>query len=180
MSIYGFQQTDLPFSLNSRASQLAPDNLKTMLLITELHLKLGDVDMAVHSVKSCLHSDPENKHCSRLFRKTKKLVKLMEKIESMLEKRQCRDALNDAYLDPERRGKDSAQSLMSELGVEAGLRAKVAAKTCHCLVQTKNTEGARQWCDDAVALNPDDVTWIIVALLTLRRTLCAIGQSREF
>jgi len=48
---------------------------------------LGESDIGVEAVKRCLHRDPDNKACSRLFKREKKLDREVKKVRALMEKR---------------------------------------------------------------------------------------------
>lgn len=48
---------------------------------------MGERDKGVEAIRQCLHSDPENKKCGRLFKRQKKIDKEIKKVEALIEKR---------------------------------------------------------------------------------------------
>lgn len=54
---------------------------------------LGETDKGIESVKKCLHSDPDSKRCSRLFKKQKSIRKSLRKINELLDKRSFSSAV---------------------------------------------------------------------------------------
>lgn len=48
---------------------------------------LGEREKGIEAIRGCLHSDPENKKCGRLFKRQKKVDKELKKVEGLIEKR---------------------------------------------------------------------------------------------
>jgi DnaJ homolog subfamily C member 3 len=72
----------------SHVIQLSPSSLEPHLQIANmLFYSLGDTDRGVAQVRKCLHSDPDSKQCSRLFRRQKNLTKRLEKLLDLMEKK---------------------------------------------------------------------------------------------
>lgn len=90
------------FNICRRASGLKSDSIPTLLRVIQLQLKMGEVDQALNSIKSCLHSDPEHKGCKKQFKISKNLNKAIAKAEKAIERGKFREALGENALDFEK------------------------------------------------------------------------------
>lgn len=75
--------------------QISPGSVEPHLQISSmLFFSLGDSDRGISQIRKCLHSDPESKPCNQLYRKEKKLVKRLEKLQGALGSRKYSNAAN--------------------------------------------------------------------------------------
>lgn len=75
--------------------QLSPGSVEPHLQISStLFYAFGDTERAIAQIRKCLHSDPDSKSCSRLFRKEKQLVKNLDRLKEFMEKRKISNAIN--------------------------------------------------------------------------------------
>lgn len=73
--------------------QIAPDLMEPHLQISAmLFYSLGDLDRGIAQIRKCLHSDPDSKSCSRLFRQEKKVLKQMERVREFFDQRKYHKA----------------------------------------------------------------------------------------
>ena len=73
--------------------QLLPSNIDPHLQIANLlYFSVNDYDRSVAQLRKCLHSDPDSKPCSKLFRRIKNLEKSVAKVRTLVEKRQYTSA----------------------------------------------------------------------------------------
>ena len=73
--------------------QISPGSTAPHLQIASmLFYALGDTERGIAQLRKCLHSDPESKACSKLFRRQKKLDKAMKEVTALKEKRQFNSA----------------------------------------------------------------------------------------
>ena len=141
-----------------RASTLQKDNIPALLRITELHIKMGEVEPALVSLKACIHLDPEHAKCGKLFKRLRNLEKAIAHAEQAIANGRFRDALGENGLDVDKQSNKGASSLLEELKVEGSAQKKVAALICDCYVKLKRKEEALKRCNQAVKLdenNPD-------------------------
>ena len=54
---------------------------------------VGDMEKGLNQIRKCLHSDPENKACSKLYRREKQIDKTMKQVTALKEKRQFNSAV---------------------------------------------------------------------------------------
>ncbi|KAL9000597.1 MAG: hypothetical protein Q9169_000890 [Polycauliona sp. 2 TL-2023] len=137
--------------------QIAPESVEPHLQISSMMFySVGDMDKGLTQIRKCLHSDPENKACSKLYRREKQIEKTMKQMIAFKDKRQF----------------NSAVKLLVPLGEDAGLLADVreeidagrAAGHIHknspdelygSLLETMNNKKkAHPYCTDALKLNP--------------------------
>jgi len=57
-----------------------------------LFFALGDTERGIAQLRRCLHSDPDSKACSKLFRREKQLDKVLKEVKTLKEKRQFNSA----------------------------------------------------------------------------------------
>lgn len=68
--------------------QINPSLTEPALQISAMYYySLGEVEKGLESVRKCLHSDPDSKLCSRMFKRQKKVDKEVRKVKQMMEKR---------------------------------------------------------------------------------------------
>ena len=74
-------------------AQLNPSSTDPHLQIANLlYFSLGDYDRSTAQLRKCLHSDPDSKPCSKLFRRIKTYEKQVAKARGLREKRQWNSA----------------------------------------------------------------------------------------
>ena len=62
--------------------------------LSSLLLRQGELDQALQAIKECLHNDPEQRECKKVFRRVKKLQKGMKQCEEIKEKRKWRELID--------------------------------------------------------------------------------------
>lgn len=90
-----FERGEVQEGVNDLAHVLniSPGLIEPHLQISSmLFYALGDTDRGIAQLRKCLHSDPESKACSKLFRKEKKLDKVLKEVQTLKEKRQFNSA----------------------------------------------------------------------------------------
>ena len=74
--------------------QIAPGSIDPHLQISSMMFySLGDTEKGLSQIRKCLHSDPDSKVCSRLYRQEKRLEKVLKQTRTMKEKRQYNSAV---------------------------------------------------------------------------------------
>lgn len=74
-------------------AQLNPSSIEPHVQIANLlYFSLGDYDRSTAQLRKCLHSDPDSKPCSKLFRRIKTYEKQAAKARGLREKRQWNSA----------------------------------------------------------------------------------------
>lgn len=125
---------------------------------------LGDTKLGVDQVKKCLHSDPDSKPCKALFREEKSILKQIDEVETLLEKRQSNSA-SKALVG---KGTDDEPGLLSEIksNIDAHRKAGIIhAKapsdlytnqlelTCEAFLSLKNMNKAEIYCAQLLDLD---------------------------
>lgn len=78
----------------THAVQISPRLVEPYLQMSSmLFYSVGDMDKGIAQIRKCLHSDPDSKACSKLYRQEKQADKTMKKIEALIEKRQFNSAV---------------------------------------------------------------------------------------
>lgn len=74
--------------------QISPGLVEPHLQISSmLFYAVGDLDKGLAQIRRCLHSDPDSKACSKLYRRQKQVDKTLKQINSFKEKRQFNSAV---------------------------------------------------------------------------------------
>ncbi|KAL8936851.1 MAG: hypothetical protein Q9211_003984, partial [Gyalolechia sp. 1 TL-2023] len=74
--------------------QIAPESVEPHLQISSMMFySVGDMDKGLTQIRKCLHSDPENKACSKLYRRERQIEKTMKQVTNLKEKRQYNSAV---------------------------------------------------------------------------------------
>lgn len=146
--------------------QIHPGDLDPHLHISSmLFYSLGDTERGLSQVKKCLQSDPDHKACKALHREEKAIVKTLEKLNSLFEKRQFASASrilvgNQAEEDPglltevkeNIASHNGAGTIHSKAPSELYL--SLLEKTCECYVGMNSHKKAAPYCSEALQLNP--------------------------
>lgn len=64
-----------------------------MQMSSMLFYSAGDLEKGMEQIRKCLHSDPDSKACSKLYRQEKKIDKALKEINALKGKRQIKDAV---------------------------------------------------------------------------------------
>ena len=145
--------------------QIHPGDLEPHLYISSmLFYSLGDTERGLSQIKKCLQSDPDYKACKTLHREEKSMKKAMDKIASLLEKKQYVSAskmlVGNAVEEPglllEVKTNIAAAREAGYIHEKAGseLYSQLLDKTCECYVGMNNHKKAAPYCKEALALNP--------------------------
>ena len=74
--------------------QMSPGSVEPHLQMSAMTFySLGDTEKGIGHVRKCLHSDPDSKACSKLFRREKQIDKTLNKLASLKESRQFNSAV---------------------------------------------------------------------------------------
>ncbi|KAL8971775.1 MAG: hypothetical protein Q9183_000890 [Haloplaca sp. 2 TL-2023] len=148
----------------AHALQIAPESVEPHLQISSmLFYSVGDMEKGLSQIRKCLKSDPENKACSKLYRREKQIEKTMKQVNTLKDKRQFNSAAK--LLVPT--GEDPG--LLSEIKeeIDAGkitrhihknapdeLYGSLVELTCELFLEMNNKKKAEPYCTDALKLNP--------------------------
>lgn len=90
-----FERGDIQEGINdlTRLTQLSPNNVDPHLQVSAmLFYSLADTERGLDQIRKCLHSDPDSKICSRLFRGEKRNSKQLKNLDKLLETRKFHKA----------------------------------------------------------------------------------------
>lgn len=74
--------------------QIAPESVDPHLQISSMMFySVGDMEKGLTQIRKCLHSDPENKACSKLYRRERQIEKTMKQVTGFKDKRQYNSAI---------------------------------------------------------------------------------------
>jgi DnaJ family protein C protein 3 len=75
--------------------QISPGLIDPHLQVSSmLFYTLGDSERGVAQIRKCLHSDPDSKPCNRLYRREKKIIKRLQKLQDAVSARKFNNAIN--------------------------------------------------------------------------------------
>ncbi|EAW09139.1 DnaJ and TPR domain protein [Aspergillus clavatus NRRL 1] len=75
--------------------QISPRLVEPHLQISSmLFYALGDRDRGISQIRKCLHSDPDSKPCNILYKRERKLIKILEKLRNAMDARKFNNAIN--------------------------------------------------------------------------------------
>ncbi|KAI9787656.1 MAG: hypothetical protein M1839_000187 [Geoglossum umbratile] len=152
--------------------QISPGSIEPHLQISAtMFYSMADPEKALAQVRRCLHSDPDSKPCSKLFRREKILDKVFTKIKQFVEKRQFNSAAkllvgvgDDVGLIQDVR--DDIKEF-KELGYihknsPEGLLQTLIEMTCEAYGEMKNFKKAIPYCEEALAQDPNSLAALLV------------------
>ncbi|KAL8717995.1 MAG: hypothetical protein Q9225_004817 [Loekoesia sp. 1 TL-2023] len=147
----------------ARVLQIAPESVEPHLQISSMMFySVGDMDKGLTQIRKCLHSDPENKACSKLYRREKQIEKTMKQVTNLKEKRQYNSAVK--LLVPTGEDAGLLQDVKEEIdaGKSAGyihknapdeLYGSLVELTCELYTEMNNKRKAIPYCTDALKYN---------------------------
>lgn len=149
--------------------QIHPGDLDPHLQISSmLFYSLGDTDRGLSQIKKCLISDPDSKRCKALHREEKNIVKSLEKLSALLDKKQYASASRVLVGNPA----EESPGLLAEVKYsiasarEAGyvhpkagsdLYSQLVEKTCECYIGMNSHKKAAPYCKEALDANPNSL-----------------------
>lgn len=78
----------------AHAVQISPGSTAPyMQMSSMLFYCVGDTEKGMEQIRKCLHSDPDSKACSKLYRQEKQVDKAMKQINALKDKRQLNSAV---------------------------------------------------------------------------------------
>lgn len=145
--------------------QIHPGQVDPHLQISAmLFYSLGDTKPALDQIKKCLHSDPDSKPCKRLFREEKAILKQVDEIQTLMDKKQYNSASKLLI----GKGTEDEPGLLSELETNINehrssgiIHAKAASelyinmleKTCEAYLSMNSMAKAGKHCPELLSLN---------------------------
>jgi len=128
---------------------------------------LGDTERGLSQIRKCLHSDPDSKPCKALFREEKDILKKIEKIRGLMDKKQFNSA--SKLLVGGKSGEEDEPGLLADLkanvdrhrstgvihrNVPAELYTAQLEATCEAFLAMKNMNKAANYCPELLAAHP--------------------------
>lgn len=153
--------------MNSRVAQLNPSDPEILLLLSKINFfSLYEPHGALTHIKQCLHYDPEQKQCKKLFRAIKKLDKEITSIEKDIELKKYATAKNHLIGTANRHGilnqvDTDVELLEKELNstIPRKLNLKCYQMACKLFGEQKekDEEKLNTWCSKVLEIEEDDV-----------------------
>lgn len=125
-------------------AKLIPDNTNAYFTLSELHYSIGEAEYALNDVRECLRLDPDHKKCSELYKKLRKLTKLLEGM---------RKASDESRFDECVR---SANSVIAHDPNSSSFKQKANSYLCSCQSRAKQPKQAIESCSEVLKTNPSD------------------------
>lgn len=151
--------------------QINPSMSEPAMQVSAMYFySLGETEKGLESVRRCLHSDPDSKSCSRLFKRQKKIDKQIRKARQLMEKRSF----------------SAAAKLLATSGDDIGLLELVKEDTkeyralgvihpkareqlltallelaCDAYIEMNSHKRAQPYCTELLAHNPDALPGIL-------------------
>ncbi|KAL8797931.1 MAG: hypothetical protein Q9182_007114 [Xanthomendoza sp. 2 TL-2023] len=151
--------------------QIAPESVEPHLQISSMMFySVGDMDKGLTQIRKCLHSDPENKACSRLYRRERQIEKTMKQVTTLKSKRQYNSAVKLMVPTGEDSGLLADVREEIDAGRSAGhihknspdeLYGSLLELTCELYTEMNNKKKAQPYCTDALKLNPHSLYGLI-------------------
>ncbi|KAI4143342.1 MAG: hypothetical protein L6R39_004606, partial [Caloplaca ligustica] len=151
--------------------QIAPELVEPHLQISSMMFySVGDMDKGLAQIRKCLHSDPENKACSKLYRRERQIEKTMKQVRNLKDKRQYNSAVK--LLVPTGEDAGLIQDVKDEIeaGKAAGhihknapdeLYGSLVELACELYTEMNNKKKALPYCTDALKYNPHSLYGLI-------------------
>ncbi|KAL1958458.1 hypothetical protein VTO42DRAFT_4322 [Malbranchea cinnamomea] len=128
-----------------------------------LFYSLEDFDRGIAQIRKCLHSDPDSKTCSRLFRREKKVLKGIQRVRELFEQRKFVKAVELLVGGKEESGliadvKEDIASARSDGYIHpkapGKLHATLVENACEAYRAMNSKRKAGPYCSEALTLNP--------------------------
>ncbi|KAF3480005.1 DnaJ domain-containing protein [Arthroderma uncinatum] len=151
----------------TRLSQLSPNTVQPHLQISAmLFYSLADMERGMNQIRKCLHSDPDSKVCSGLFRGEKRNLKQIKNLNKYLESRKFHKAaellvgtkgetglLEDIQQDV----KSAQEDGYIHPKAPNALYADLVEKTCAAYRAMNSKRKARPYCTQCLEFNPSSL-----------------------
>lgn len=142
--------------------QMQPGLTRPHLQISSiLFYALKDTERGLAQIKKCLHSDPDSKECSKLFRREKQLDKVLAKINKYFEKKQFNYGVKLLIPSPDDQGliadvKEDVEKLREDGIIPEkapnDLVSMVVEMACEAYYEMNNHKKAKPFCDEALSM----------------------------
>lgn len=142
--------------------QMQPGLTRPHLQISStLFYALRDTERGLVQIKKCLHSDPDSKECSKLFRREKQLDKVLAKVNKYFEKKQFSFGVKLLIPSADEQGliadvKEDVKKLRED-GIIPDkapneLVSRVVEMACEAYFEMDNHKRAKPLCDEALSM----------------------------
>ncbi|KIV81960.1 hypothetical protein PV11_04106 [Exophiala sideris] len=170
-----FERGEVQEGLNDLAHvlQIHPGLVEPHLQISAMMFySLGDTERGLIQVKKCLHSDPDSKPCKSLFREEKAILKEIENVKTLMEKRQSNSAAKVLV----GKGTEDEPGLLMELKTNidahrssgiihhkapSDLYTMHVEKTCEAYMSLNNMNKAGKYCSEVLSSNPTSLQGLL-------------------
>ena len=148
------------------ALQIHPGNLEPYVQISSmLFYSLADMDRGLSQVKKCLQSDPDYKACKTLHREQKSIVKSVDKLNTLTDRKQYASATRillgiSTEDDPgllaevKHNAASARDSGFIHAKAESGLYMYLLETLCECYVNMNSHKKAAPFCKEVLEHNP--------------------------
>ncbi|EGE02711.1 DnaJ homolog subfamily C member protein [Trichophyton mentagrophytes] len=168
-----FERGDIQEGINdlTRLTQLSPNNVDPYLQVSAmLFYSLADTERGLDQIRKCLHSDPDSKICSRLFRGEKRNSKQLKNLDKLLETRKFHKAaellvgtkgetglLEDIQQDV----KSAQEDGYIHPKAPNNLYHSLLEKTCETYRAMNSKRKARPYCSQCLEFNPSSLQGLL-------------------
>ena len=147
--------------------QISPGTIEPHIRISAmLFYALGDTDKGLAQIRQCLHSDPDSKACSKLYKQEKRNEKQLKKARQFHEKRQFSNAAKVLVGDGQVSGlledirEDVKVHKNDGIIVEKApndLYNSLIEMACELYTEMNSRARAAPFCEETLQLNPDSL-----------------------
>lgn len=124
-------------------TKLTADNTEGFLHLSNLYYRMGDVEQSLNEVRECLKLDPDHKNCFSLYKRVKKVNKLVEGLQDKVNNKQFQEC------------SDSARKVLKEEPDVPAVRYLAHEKLCTCERELGELIEAKRSCDSALEYTRD-------------------------
>ncbi|KAE8348457.1 hypothetical protein BDV28DRAFT_90477 [Aspergillus coremiiformis] len=128
-----------------------------------LFYSLGDQERGISGIRKCLHFDPDSKPCNRLYRKEKKLLKQLQKLQAVMDSRKFNNAINllvgvgdgSGLLDDVKGDvREAKEDGRINSAAPNNLHSWLVEQTCEAYREAQMPKRASSYCYEAFEINP--------------------------
>uniref|UniRef100_A0AC35TV02 J domain-containing protein n=1 Tax=Rhabditophanes sp. KR3021 TaxID=114890 RepID=A0AC35TV02_9BILA len=131
-------------------TKLQSDSREAYLEVSKLYYKIGDVESSLIQIRECLKLDPDDKACFAYYKDVKKLAKLRESLNSLVEKGKWMECL------------DKAKQILKFEKQNERIQLDVYKRTCKCNMKAGHSAEAIRECTEVLTnLDENDVEVIV-------------------
>lgn len=131
------------FDINALA-KLIPDNTNAYYRLSELHYSIGEADLALNDVRECLKLDADHKKCSNMYKKLRKLTKILDRMKKAHDGNKFGECVSEANL------------VISQDPSSHAFRLKAQSFICSCNSKAKEGKKAIESCSEVLKSNSND------------------------